>query len=433
MSGGADPLRRNIRGRLGQGTFAHGVLLLGPRGAGKEEMALWIAKASVCEGRGEVPCGRCAPCLSFDCGGDLDLSILRPVDGPVWVSRERLEGHFPEGIGPALEELAAEEFLLPPLPAPAGRRLLPLRLHPEALFRRGRGSARFDRAAFARRLEGSGVGEGAKALLRETLLTPHSVEWYHTSIGIGLLNGSDDAASAAGRAAVIPFLGKRPAARRRKVVIVEEAERMTEEAQNALLKTLEEPPPDSLLLLTCTRREGLLDTIRSRCEQVKTPPPGPAERGAAAARYFVDIGEDEWEALLLLGEGAPGEAAELDLELLREERERAESLLRSAEKGPLASFFPDLESWVDDVVEGGENESRKAARLLSLFLVLARERAVEASAGEGGAALDRAHGLFRAAHGALVSVRPGANIRLLLEEFGMNLYRSAAVAGRGAE
>ncbi|MFH1278437.1 MAG: hypothetical protein ABIK65_08670 [Candidatus Eisenbacteria bacterium] len=428
MIGGREALRRSVRERLGEGVFAHGVLLLGPRGVGAEETALWIAKASVCEGEGEIPCGGCGPCLSFASAGDLDLSIIRPVDHPVWAHRDDLERHFPEGIGPALEELQAEGFLLSPLPAAAGRRLVPLRFDPAALFRKGRGTARFDRSAFARRLDGSGVGEGAKAFLRETFLAPHSVEWYLSSIGIGFMTGSDEPAATAGRAAVIPFLGRRPAARRRKVVIVEEAERMTEEAQNALLKTLEEPPPDSLLLLTCSRREGLLDTIRSRCEQVKIGSPGPAERAEAAGRFFVDIAPDEWEALLLLGEGAPGQAAEFDLELLREEREQAESLLRSAEGGSLAAFFPDLESWVDGLEEGGENEFQKAARLLSLFLVVARERAVEASAEGGGADLARARRLFRAAHGALASIRPGANLRLLLEEFGVNLWRSAAPA-----
>jgi DNA polymerase-3 subunit delta' len=53
---------------------------------------------------------------------------------------------------------------------------------------------------------------------------------------------------------------------KRKIVVVSEADRMNEEASTALLKTLEEPPGDSVLILTSSQKEGLLSTIRSRCQ-----------------------------------------------------------------------------------------------------------------------------------------------------------------------
>jgi hypothetical protein len=48
------------------------------------------------------------------------------------------------------------------------------------------------------------------------------------------------------------------------------AEAMTTAAQNALLKTLEEPPPSARIVLTTTSPDGLLDTIKSRCECIRT-------------------------------------------------------------------------------------------------------------------------------------------------------------------
>ncbi len=52
-------------------------------------------------------------------------------------------------------------------------------------------------------------------------------------------------------------------------VVLQDADDMNEEAQNALLKTLEEPPAGSLLVLVTTREDALLETVRSRCQEVR--------------------------------------------------------------------------------------------------------------------------------------------------------------------
>ncbi|RPJ43770.1 MAG: hypothetical protein EHM19_08035, partial [Candidatus Latescibacterota bacterium] len=318
-------------------------------------------------------------------------------------------------------------FLLkPPIP-PAGRARLPLRLDPEAFFKKGRGSPRLDRSSLETRIAGSPLADNEKAFLREIARAGLSLEWYLSSVGIGLMTGGDDG-GVPGRSGIIPFLGRRPAARRRKVVILEEADRMTEEAQNALLKTLEEPPPDSLLLLTSPRRETLLDTIRSRCELIRVPPPPREETMETASLYFHDLAPSAWEALLLLGDGVPARAAAIDLDAYRMEREGAEKLLASAGSAPLSEYLSDLERWAEETEAAGE---ASAARRLSLFLLLAREMAMEAaragSAEDGKAA--RADRLFAAAHATLSAPRPGANTRPLLEEFGVRLRRAAATEG----
>jgi DNA polymerase-3 subunit delta' len=64
------------------------------------------------------------------------------------------------------------------------------------------------------------------------------------------------------------FLARQPLEARRGLVVLEEPEAMAEAAANALLKTLEEPG-HGLLILVSAAPERLLDTIRSRCQQIR--------------------------------------------------------------------------------------------------------------------------------------------------------------------
>ena len=59
---------------------------------------------------------------------------------------------------------------------------------------------------------------------------------------------------------------------RRRVVVFPEADRLGEEAANALLKGLEEPPAHTALILVSAQAHALLDTIRSRCQEVRFAP-----------------------------------------------------------------------------------------------------------------------------------------------------------------
>jgi len=55
----------------------------------------------------------------------------------------------------------------------------------------------------------------------------------------------------------------------KKVIIIKDAHRLNEEASNSILKILEEPPSSSILILTSSGY--LLETIKSRCQQLKIP------------------------------------------------------------------------------------------------------------------------------------------------------------------
>src|SRR6201998_30686 len=59
-----------------------------------------------------------------------------------------------------------------------------------------------------------------------------------------------------------------PAAARSKGVILDEAHMLTGEASNALLKTLEEPPDRVIFVMATTEPEDLVDTIRSRSQNL---------------------------------------------------------------------------------------------------------------------------------------------------------------------
>jgi DNA polymerase-3 subunit delta' len=64
------------------------------------------------------------------------------------------------------------------------------------------------------------------------------------------------------------FMQLRPLGGRAKIGIIDDAHLLTIAAQNALLKTLEEPPPRSFLVLVANNPDGLLSTVRSRCQRI---------------------------------------------------------------------------------------------------------------------------------------------------------------------
>ena len=64
------------------------------------------------------------------------------------------------------------------------------------------------------------------------------------------------------------MLSLRPVEGRYRVVILRRFQEASGPAMDALLKTLEEPPPYVILLLTADTPDGLLPTIKSRCQPI---------------------------------------------------------------------------------------------------------------------------------------------------------------------
>ena len=71
------------------------------------------------------------------------------------------------------------------------------------------------------------------------------------------------------RERVIAAASYRPFEGERRVFVIEAAEAMAEESQNALLKTLEEPAAFAHLILVSSEPQALLETVRSRCIEVR--------------------------------------------------------------------------------------------------------------------------------------------------------------------
>ena len=71
---------------------------------------------------------------------------------------------------------------------------------------------------------------------------------------------------------LIEFVATRPVKARRKVVVVDECHQLSSAASNALLKTLEEPPSGVVFILCTTERNAVLETIKSRCQELSFRP-----------------------------------------------------------------------------------------------------------------------------------------------------------------
>lgn len=71
---------------------------------------------------------------------------------------------------------------------------------------------------------------------------------------------------------LIEFVATRPIRARRKVVVLDECHQLSTAASNALLKTLEQPPAGVVFILATTERNQVLETIRSRCQELSFRP-----------------------------------------------------------------------------------------------------------------------------------------------------------------
>lgn len=91
----------------------------------------------------------------------------------------------------------------------------------------------------------------------------------------------------------------------RKAVVIENAEKMNRESANSFLKTLEEPPPGSVIILVTARPAALLQTVVSRCRQVRFVPMRSQEFASLLEKERGMTPADAYRAAEL-AEGCPG-------------------------------------------------------------------------------------------------------------------------------
>jgi DNA polymerase-3 subunit delta' len=166
----------------------------------------------------------------------------------------------------------------------------------------------------------------------------------------------------------------RPFEGARRVFVIEAAEAMADESQNALLKTLEEPPPFVHLVLVTSEPAALLETVRSRCQDVRFAPLAEESVELHLSELGLGEGDDERRAAARLAGGDTDRAAFLLGEQGRELREGAQACVVAALSGELAGA-----PW-RGLLSAAEAASEQASeRARARFDALA----VEAGEGEG--------------------------------------------------
>ncbi len=70
------PARQQLAVMQDQGRLPHGILIVGPAGAGQAEIGLWVAARLICRGGPEKPCGACVDCRLFAAGNHPDFHCI---------------------------------------------------------------------------------------------------------------------------------------------------------------------------------------------------------------------------------------------------------------------------------------------------------------------------------------------------------------------
>ena len=134
----------------------------------------------------------------------------------------------------------------------------------------------------------------------------------------------------------------RPNEGERKVYLLEGADQMNPAAQNAMLKLLEEGPKYAAFLLLCENAGGMLQTVRSRCEELALSPVPVKECVSWLGRRYPDKTGKELQDAALECQGILGRAVERlegGGESAHARRELAQRLAAAMEKGSELELF----------------------------------------------------------------------------------------------
>jgi DNA polymerase-3 subunit delta' len=241
---GHERVKTSLAGALASAKLPQALLLAGPRGVGKQRLALWLAQLIHCEApeAGE-PCGDCRACR-------LVLSLQHPdVHWFVPIELGKRGGSTASGDADKQVELAADalaEEMAARREQPLYAPVVGLASHPVASIR---------------------------LMLKRLALTPAMGKRKVFILG--------DAER------LIPQLG-------------------TEVAANALLKALEEPPADSVIVLTAADPNALLPTILSRVVLVRVARIADSDVTAFAQQQLQISNQAELSQRVSAAEGSVG-------------------------------------------------------------------------------------------------------------------------------
>jgi DNA polymerase-3 subunit delta' len=251
---GHEGVKSRLAGAHASGKLPQALLLTGPRGVGKQRLALWLAQLIQCEalkGSAQEPCGQCRSCRSV-------LSLQHPdVHWFVPIELSKRAGGSSTGGGDADKQIE---------------------------------------------LVADALAEEMAARREQPLYAPVVGLASHPIAAVRLLLK---------RLALTPAMGKR------KVFIVGDAERLipqlgTEVAANALLKALEEPPADSVICITAADPNALLPTILSRVVLVRVARIADSAVTAFAQQELGKEGQDDLAQRVKAADGCIGKLFAMD-------------------------------------------------------------------------------------------------------------------------
>jgi DNA polymerase-3 subunit delta' len=140
---------------------------------------------------------------------------------------------------------------------------------------------------------------------------------------------------------------------------------MNPASSNAFLKTLEEPPGDALIILITAMPQGLLPTIRSRCQEIMFHPL-PRNTLARALVQRRGLSEEDAWFIAALAQGSMGRGLEMDIAEEKAAREEVAALWSGlAQMGPgealaLAETIAKDRERLERLIEIGVEELRDA-------------------------------------------------------------------------
>ncbi len=287
-------------------------LFYGPEGIGKKSAAIKFAQLLNCECSEDK---RCDSCNQIETLNHPELLLIEDLNKPRWFSRtktiERLHGFgiktqddYLETVSAIIEKGLIEE----PYPVMDPRMGYDCFLiNTDLLF--GRGSVPSSECytpkeiseSLRQKFEKGDISEKEYGLLRLLYELPVSILPYRGRIPVAYVTERSGWRFVRPIRRFLSFTSDRCF----KIVIIDDAHKMTEEAQNSLLKTLEDTPAMSLIILVTSQKDLLFDTIRSRCQQIAFNPLSRKELDDAIDG-LLGFKPDEYEAVLSLCEGSPG-------------------------------------------------------------------------------------------------------------------------------
>ncbi|MCM8709654.1 DNA polymerase III subunit delta' [Clostridium sp. SYSU_GA19001] len=127
---------------------------------------------------------------------------------------------------------------------------------------------------------------------------------------------------------IIDEINKKPYEGDKKVIIIYEANKMTTEAQNAFLKTIEEPPKGVFIILLSEKLEGILETIKSRCQIHKLQRLNFNEMHSFLNKRYPNLSSKEVKSIIAFSDCIPGRAEKfIEDKAFKEIRDKTLSIL----------------------------------------------------------------------------------------------------------